>query len=213
VFGDATAGRPQTIGVLSSCLALEELGAVTGINDLIKAASNSRDALPLIDLDHGKPYGYALLLVLDPGSAILLGQTKTNQQEQRLLLDPRLNRTSHWSPLIRLAMAGRSTTSFERVQLNGIWYFVGIDRTLPGRAVLMVLDQRSAFATVNSLFTWIWLGNLLALVVSSFAIHRICGALSKPVDQAGEALSRISRGDFGEPSPPTAAMWGACSTT
>ncbi len=201
VFGDATAGRPQTIGVLSSCLALEELGAVTGINDLIKAASNSRDALPLIDLDHGKPYGYALLLVLDPGSAILLGQTKTNQQEQRLLLDPRLNRTSHWSPLIRLAMAGRSTTSFERVQLNGIWYFVGIDRTLPGRAVLMVLDQRSAFATVNSLFTWIWLGNLLALVVSSFAIHRICGALSKPVDQAGEALSRISRGDFGEPLP------------
>jgi serine phosphatase RsbU (regulator of sigma subunit) len=201
VFEDDTAAKSQTIGVLSSCLALEDLGEMTGVNDLIKAASNPRGALPLIDLDNGKPYGYALMLVLDPGSAILLGQSEANLQEQRLLLDPNRNRTSHWSPLIRLAMAGRSATSFARVHLNGIWYFVGVDRRIAGRAVLMVLDERSAFATVNSLFTWIWLGNLLALVVSSFAIYRICGALSKPVDQAGEALSRISRGDFGEPLP------------
>ena len=201
VFDAETAAKPQAIGVLSSCLALEEIGKVTGINELIKAASNSQDALPLIDLDRGKPYGYALLLVLDPGSAILLGDTQSNLQNQRLLLDPHRNRTSRWSPLIRLGMEQGSTTSFERTQLNGIWYFVGVDRRIAGRAVLMVLDERSAFATVNSLFTWIWLGNLLALVVSSFAIHRICGTLSKPVDQAGEALSRISCGDFGEPLP------------
>jgi len=201
VYRGSTAEKPQTIGVLSSCLALSELGSVTGINELIKAASNGRGALPLIDLDHGKPYGYALMLVIDPGSAILLGQPNANLQDQLLLLDPHRNRTTQWWPLIRLAMAGRTTTSFERIQLNGIWYFVGVDRRIAGRTVLMVLDERSAFATVNSLFTWIWLGNLLALVVSSLAIHRICGALAKPVDQAGEALSRISHGDFGEPLP------------
>ena len=201
VFEDDTAAKPQAIGVLSSCLALEDLGVVNGINDLIKAASKAREALPLIDLDDGKPYGYALMLVTDLGSAILLGETEANPQEQRLLLDPRRNHASYWSPMIRLAMADLSAATFERVQLNGIWYFVGVDRRIAGRDLLMVLDERSAFAPVNSLFTWIWLGNLLALVVSSFAIHRICGALAKPVDQAGEALSRISHGDFGEPLP------------
>jgi sigma-B regulation protein RsbU (phosphoserine phosphatase) len=201
VYSENTADRLQTIGVLSSCLALNELGSVTGINQLIQATSDSHDALPLINFNHHKPYGYALMLVVNPGSAILLGETEEHLHHQLLLLDPHRSRTTQWWPLIHLAMTGRSKTSFDRIQLNGIWYFVGVDRRIAGRSIVVVLDERSAFATVNSLFTWIWLGNLLALLVSSFAIHRICGALSKPVDQAGEALSRISHGDFGEPLP------------
>ena len=201
VVSQAGVNQLKTIGVLSSCLALQELGAVTGINKLIEAASDGSSALPLIDLDNGKPYGYALMLVLDSGSTILLGQSETSLQQQRLLLDSRRTHLSKWWPLIRLAMDDRSATGFVRVRLNHVPYFVAVDRSVPGRAVLMVLDERSAFSSINSLFAWIWLGNLLALVLSSFAIYRICGALSKPVDQAGEALSRISRGDFGEPLP------------
>lgn len=198
--GNSDASK-TVVGAITSCLAMELLGEKTGINMLIKAASDSGTALPVLDLDAGKPHGYALMLVLKQGSTIVLGQEDNNEKEEELLLNPQANPRSAWSPLIKLAQSSTARTSFNRIRIKSTDYFVGIDRTHPGRSVLMVLDTKSAYSTVDDLFQRIWLGNLVALVVSSAAIYRICSALSRPIDRAGAALSRISRGDFGDPLP------------
>lgn len=191
----------KVVGAITSCIAMELVGERTGINMLIKAASDTGTSLPVIDLDAGKPDGYALMVVLDPGSTIVLGQEDNNEKEEALLLDPEANHRSAWAPLIKLAQSSTARTAFNQIRIKGTDYFVGIDRTHPGRNVLMVLDSSSAYSTVDDLFKLIWIGNLVALAMSSVAIYRICSALSRPIDRAGAALSRISRGEFGEPLP------------
>ncbi|MFZ9621658.1 MAG: PP2C family protein-serine/threonine phosphatase [Prochlorococcaceae cyanobacterium] len=200
VYGRADTSK-SVVGAITSCLAMELLGEKTGINMLIKAASDNGTALPVLDLDAGKPNGYALLVVLKQGSTIVLGQEDNNEREEELLLNPEANQRSAWAPLIKLAQSSTAQTSYNEIQIKSTNYFVGVDRTHPGRSVLMVLDSRSAFSTVDDLFKLIWIGNLVALAVSSVAIYRICSALSKPIDRAGAALSRISRGEFGDPLP------------
>ena len=188
-------------GAITSCIAMEPLGEKTGINMLLKAASDEGTSLPVLDLDAGKTSGYALMVVLDQGSTIVLGQTDNNEQEEARLLDPKENSKSAWAPLIQLANSSKAPTAFTTIAIKGKEYFVGIDRSHPARSVLMVLDSKSAYSTVNELFNLIWLGNIVALVVSSFAVYRICSALSRPIDRAGAALSQISRGEFGDPLP------------
>lgn len=188
-------------GAITSCIAMELLGEKTGINMLLKAASDEGSSLPVLDLDAGKLSGYALMVVLDQGSTIVLGQQDKNEQEEALLLDPKQNLKSAWAPLIKVANSSKARTAFTEIAIKGKDYFVGIDRSHPGRSVLMVLDSKSAYSTVNDLFSLIWLGNLVALAVSSVAVYRICSALSKPIDRAGAALAQISRGEFGDPLP------------
>ncbi len=200
VYGGADSGN-SVIGAITSCLAMELLEEKTGINMLIKAASDDGTTLPVLDLHAGKPHGYALMVVLKQGSTIVLGQDDNNEREEELLLNPQANHRSAWSPLIKLAQSSTARTSFNRIRIKGTDYFVGVDRTRPGRSVLMVLDTQSAYSTVDDLFKLIWIGNLVALAVSPVAIYRICSALSKPIDRAGAALSRISRGEFGDPLP------------
>ena len=198
---DPSSPTKGVVAAITSCLTIDLLGERTGINALIKAASDDGTPLPVLDLDAGKTSGYALLMVLDQGSTVVFGQGNTTQREEKLLLNPNANHRSAWYPLIRLALSNKARTAFNQVTIKGQDYFVGIDRSHPGRNVLMVLSKSSAYSTVNGLFILIWIGNLVALCVSSLAIHRICSALSRPIDQAGAALSRISRGEFGQPLP------------
>jgi len=197
----STALGKRVAGAITSCLAMDLLGEKTGLNMLIRAASDSSKALPVLDLDAGKTNGYALMVVLNQGSTIVFGQTDNNEAEEALLLNHQANQNSAWAPLIQLARSSTARTAFNTIHIKGHDYFVGIDRTRPDRSVLMVLDSDSAYSTVNDLFNLMWAGNLVALAMSSVAVYRICSALSRPIDQAGAALSRISRGEFGEPLP------------
>ena len=198
-----TQGNPEegVAGAITSCIAMELLGEKTGINMLLKAASDHGGSLPVLDLDAGKTSGYGLMVVFDQGSTIVLGQTDNNDQEEARLLDPIQNLTSAWAPLIKLANSSKARTTFTTIEIKGKEYFAGINRSHPKRSVLMVLDSKSAYRSINELFNLIWLGNIVALVVSSFAVYRICSALSKPIDRAGAALAQISRGEFGDPLP------------
>ena len=193
--------RP-VVGVVSTCLPLDQLGKLTGINTLVRAATNARKSLPIIDFDERKPYGYALLVVFGKDSFLVLGdEGDIRHTAERYDPHSRSKASPAWDPLVRLAGASKKLVSFNQIRIQNIDYFVGIDRRKPGRAVLMVVDQRSAMTPIDELFSWIWIGNLIALAISSIAIYRICGGLAKPIDQAGQALFRISRGEFGAPLP------------
>lgn len=200
---------PRSIkGVITSCVAMERLGDVTGVNQLVHASTWTDVSLPMINLDRGHTRGVALLLVLDSGHALLLGDDKPRLSQAMQLLDPLQNRHGPWGPFISLATASRTVRAFVPITVKGVDYFVGIDRSGPDRTALMIIDQRTAFQSVDGLLRGILLGNLFALTVSSLAIYRISGALTRPIDRTGEALARISKGDFSQILPETSSDVG-----
>ena len=192
--------KTSVVGIASACLPLEKIGYVTGIDDLMRSASNSRGAVPMIDFDKSKPYGYALLVVFNRNSFVSLGDRDNSKLvEKRYSIQGR--ESPDWTPIVNLAFSSQAPKSFNRIRIKNIKYYVGVDRQTPGRTAIMVVDQRSAFAVIHSFITSIWIGNFVALSVSSVAVYRISRGLAKPIDQAGESLSRISRGEFGPPLP------------
>ena len=204
VYRQNNTGGREVAGVMSTCLTLENLGWVTGIDRLIKGVSGGDHSLPLIDLDAGKRRGYALLLVLDPGRLIELGlhnETPSRPSDEMRHLNVKQVAQSDWAPIVRLAESSRGPTSFHRIRIAGVEYLAGVDRSKPGRTVLMVVDSDSAFSTINGLVLWMSVGTLAALVVSSVVLAQVTKEFSRPFATVGEALARLSRGEFGDPLP------------
>ena len=191
-------------GMMTTCISLQNLGWVTGINRLIKGVSGGEHSLPIIDLDAGKRRGYALLLVLEPGRLIELGLAAAGPHQaadQARQLNVKGISQSDWEPIVRLAESAQGPTSFHAVSIKGIDYLAGVDRSKPGRTVLMVVDSESAYSTVNGLFIGIWVGILAALGVSSLVLARVTKEFARPFQTVGEVLAQLSRGQFGPPLP------------
>ena len=185
------------IGVLSSCIAIHELGRVTGVDDLRSHFNEENTDTPRLNLERGNTRGVAMFQVLRPGLMLLLESGGYSQEERERLLDPRESLKSAWAPFIRYAMAqNRTMKDFVKFRIDGKVYYVAIDRYNNDQSSLFVIDQETVFEGVHRLFTWLWAGNIAALVASSVAIVRICKSLSQPVDRVGMVLERISQGDF-----------------
>ena len=204
VFRSDDQGKNEVAGVMSTCLTMESLDWVTGINRLIKEVSGGEYALPIIDLDRGKRRGYALLLVMAPEHLIELGLESSKPEQPRgqgRQLDVKKVAQSDWAPLVRLAESTKGPTAFHYIRIQGVNYLAGVDRSQPDRMVLMVLDSESAFSTVNGLFVTSWIGILAALGAGSLVLARVTTELSRPFQTVGEALARLSHGQFGDPLP------------
>jgi len=195
--------RAQTApdAILSSCISINSLSRVSGINNLFQLTMSNARSTRLMDLDRKHQLGYTLVLVEKPGLMIQFGRDLSEGREERNRLNPSWTLKSSWAPMVKEALQAPNGNIFRRLKLNGMWYLVAFNRATPSRTSLMAVDEKTAFATLDLLFHWMWLGTLIALAASSLAIGRICRTLSKPVDQAGEALARISRGEFGTTLP------------
>lgn len=190
---------PQEVpkGVLSSCIAIHELGRVTGVDDLRSHFNEVNTDTPRLNLERGNTRGIAMFQVLRPGLMLLLESRGYSQEERERLLDPRESLKSAWAPFIRYAMAqNRTMEDFVKLRIDGKVYYVAIDRYNNNQSSLFVIDKETVFEGVHRLFAWLWAGNIAALVASSVAIVRICKSLSQPIDRVGMVLERISQGDF-----------------
>jgi serine phosphatase RsbU (regulator of sigma subunit) len=190
---------PQEVpkGVLSSCIAINELGRVTGVDDLRSHFNEENSDTPRLDLVRGNTRGIAMFQVLRPGLMLLLESRGYSQEERERLLDPRESLKSAWAPFIRYAMnQNRTMEDFAKFRIDGKVYYAAIDQHNNNQSSLFIIDQETVFEGVHRLFTWLWAGNIAALVASSVAIVRICKSLSQPIDRVGMVLERISQGDF-----------------
>jgi len=193
--------RNPPIGVLSSCIPLLDLSSATGLNSMMMAEHGADPNIPRMNLFKNRTRGYAILQVHKPGWALLLDRAHYSEEDRKRLIDPRQSLNSPWAPFIKLALSSHKDQEFSEVTANGISYYVAIDRTARHEKFLVVLDKKTAYEIVNTLFNWALIGDLAGLLITSLAIYRICGTLTKPIDQAGEALSRISHGDFSQHLP------------
>lgn len=204
VYRSSNQSRTTPDAILSSCMSINSLSRVSGINQLFQLTMSDERSQNLMDLDNNRQRGYTLLLVQQPGFIIQWGRNDSPHKNERNRLNPNWVLRSAWAPMVREALRAPEGNSFRRLKLNGNWYLVAFNRLhhfQPHRISVMAVDERTAFATLDLLFRWMVLGTLIALAASSLAIGRICRTLSKPLDQAGEALARISRGEFGTMLP------------
>ena len=193
--------RSRTIGVLASQIKLSRLDAVSGIGSIFTATftatgnaqSNSDD---LINLDKRLHKGVAALLILAPGAIHFIGHPDMPEAYRKRMLDPEQTRKSRWRPVIEAALRPGATRETQQLKIDGTDFVLAIKRHSASRSTALLIDQGTKFRNVNTLFAWFWMVNLIALGLSSFVIHRICSALSQPVDKAGEALAAISQGNF-----------------
>ena len=195
------ASVPSSVhGNLISCVLLEDLGWASGASLLVKSTTRETHSLPVIDLDVGRRRGWAALLVYNSGTFIELDPAQRSA-EQMAHLDPALVKKSAWASIIKLALASQSVTSFQRVAVGGVRYFVAINRQNHEHPVVVIFDERTVFEPLYRLFLFTVIGELVAVALGTGVLLVICGGLSRPIDRAGEKLLEISRGNFGEPLP------------
>ena len=189
--------RSRPIGVLAAQIRLSRLDASSGIGSVFSATGNAQSNTDtLIDLDKGLHKGIAALLILAPGGVHFIGHPGMPEHYRKGMLDPEQTRKSRWWPVIEAALKPGGPRETRVLNIDGTDFVLAIRRDSPARSAALLIDQDTKFRNVNTLFAWFWLVNLIALGLSSIAIHRISGALSQPVDQAGEALAAISQGHF-----------------
>ena len=208
VYTQLNQSTKTPVGVLNSCLSISHVGNATGVAGLVEIASSDEEAPATIDFDRGQLKGYASMLVLNPGMLMLLGEQDQSVNYERKLLNQAANRHSKWEPVIKLAFANKSLSEFKKVRIGNYNYFIAISRNHPERAMIIMVDEGTAFGYLNGIFELNLAGQLLGLLAGSFAIYRICSTLAKPVDEAGEALERISQGDFAIELPVNASDTG-----
>jgi serine phosphatase RsbU (regulator of sigma subunit) len=189
--------QSRPIGVLAAQIRLSRLDASSGIGSVFSATGNAQsDTDALINLDQGLHQGIAAMLILAPGTVHFIGHTAMPEHYRKGMLDPEQTRKSRWWPVIEAALKPGGPRETRVLNIDGTDFVLAIRRDSPARSAALLIDQDTKFRNVNTLFAWFWLVNLIALGLSSIAIHRISGALSQPVDQAGEALAAISQGHF-----------------
>ena len=201
VYTQLNQGTKSPVGVLNSCLSISHVGNATGVAGLVEIASSDAAAPATIDFDRGQLRGYASMLVLNPGMLMLLGEKDESVNYEQKLLYQVANRHSKWEPVIKLAFANKRQSEFRKIRIGNYNYFIAICRNHPERAMIIMVDEGTAFGYLNGIFELNLAGQLLGLLVSSVAIYRICSTLAKPVDEAGKALERISQGDFATELP------------
>lgn len=187
-------------GTLISCILLEDLAWASKASLLIKSASRGGNSTPVIDLDVGKRRGWAALLVYSSGAFIELDPSQRSQ-EQMAHLEPSHVKDSPWDPIIRLALASKGGDSFHRITVEGIRYFVAINRQSSDRPIVVMFDERTVFEPLYRFFLFTVIGQILAVALGTGVLLVICGGLSRPIDRAGEKLLAISHGDFRELLP------------
>lgn len=198
------AGRSSS-GLLGTCLELPRFGWLSGALNVIIAAAGGKDSIHLIDFDVPKvgtsqTRGWAALMVFPDGTFIELDPNQKSV-DQMAHLDAAAIKTSLWHPLITAVLKAKGPAELTRVVVDGIPYRVAIATNTSGRRSVVLVDDRSATVLLNTLSRTLLLGFVISLVLVSVLVYRICGQLSRPIDEVGKKLASISQGEFGDPLP------------
>ena len=176
------------IGVLQSCTPPEHVALSSGARALLK--TEEKEAW--LDLDQGVQTGWGILMLSNRGELLVLHKQGGAVTGYGKLTDPRLAKKSNWAELIQEVgkLPGIPTQSASKD------YSIAALPLQSNFKLALVVDS----GTVSRQTRLAILGNvavdLLALLTSSFAIWHVSKPLLKPIDAAGEALRRISGGQF-----------------
>jgi serine phosphatase RsbU (regulator of sigma subunit) len=179
------------IGVVQSCTPPEHVALSSGARSLLKI-EEKKGPQPWLDLDQGVQAGWGILMLSNRGELLVLHKQGGAVTGHGKLTDPRLVKKSNWAKLIQeiSKLPGIPTQSVSKD------YSIAALPLQSNFKLALVVDLGTALRQMRLAILGIAAVNLLALLISSFAIWRVSKPLLKPIDAAGEALRRISEGEF-----------------
>lgn len=195
IQAEAVRTQEGPIGVLQACITPENVGANSGISDLMDARDSGDQRTAWIDLDQGIKSGRGILLVSKRGQLLLLHKRGNNVTGNGRLINPRTLQKTAWADLTH-AIQTLPSKSAKATQSEVGDYFVATSALGPDFKLAAIVDKKSALHTLRDVAISILSINVLALMISSVAVARVSKTLLKPIDQVGDALRRISDGDF-----------------
>ena len=195
IQAEAIHNQGHPIGVLQACTAPEHIGPSSGISTLTSARASNKEPNAWLDLDHGATKGRGVLLVSKKGQLLLLHKQGKAVTENGRLSDPRMAQNSAWAEMAQ-AILKAPINSNQTAQYQFSDYFIAASPLGPDFTLAAIIDRDTALKSLREVAYGIASINLLALLISSIAIARISKPLLQPIDDAGNALRRISDGDF-----------------
>lgn len=189
---EAPAGRP--IGVLVSCILLQDLAADTGL----QAALVDPDLAGLQGADgvfrRQKPIQSAFVLLGRQGHVLY----PTTRGVHAMLPTAKDYAQGYWGPLFRIATqaAMQEKEIFQSVRVGRDNYFVLVNHTDPAWSTMLILNQNHAFSRLHVFLNQLAHYGGACLLLASLAVYWQCGRIIAPIRAAGGALQRISEGDF-----------------
>jgi serine phosphatase RsbU (regulator of sigma subunit) len=188
------------LGYLASCIPSHRIGEAAAATISVDSMRGGQRQFSLLDLDEGRLQGWMALLVFPPGIFIELDPVE-NESDQLAHLNSRLVQKSPWNPIVRLSLEAKGRTSFHQLTVQGVDYFVAVNRYKYDHPVVVMVDQNTIFAPLRRFLFLALAGHAVAITFGTAVLFRICGQLSRPIDNAGEHLLSISHGVFGDPLP------------
>ena len=192
----------QVLGVLQSCTPITEVAGRSGVTTMLRVSAGGAASKPWMDPANGRFQGWGYLLVAGDGEAVLLhragsvtqGGSFASAQAQHLLASRQIHNLG-WQRLLRtiqtMPLLGGDPTPYSLPD----YYLVVADVQQRFR-LAAVVDYETSLGKLRQLTMAVVAANLLALLVSSFAIARICRHLLRPIGQVGDAMQQFSEGQF-----------------
>lgn len=191
----------DNLGHLASCLPAPLLGLASSASIRHEPATNdAQHPISLLDFDDGLRHGWMAMLVFPNGTFLELDHVES-LQDHMAHLDPRRVQGTPWFPFVQQALEARGSSSFHELRVDGVDYFVAVNRGNFPHPVVVLVDQNTIFAPLRRFLFLGLAGHVVAISVGTAVLLKICGQLSRPIDKAGEHLLAISHGKFGEPLP------------
>jgi serine phosphatase RsbU (regulator of sigma subunit) len=187
----------RVLGVLQSCTPVNEVAARSGITQIVSHPRSEASATRWMNPLQGRFSGWGYLLVAGDGQAVLLHQPGISAiagQTDQVVARDQVTQPA-WRRLINtiqaMALPKGSTTSATLPD----YYLVAADVQDRFR-LAVVVDHETSLGRLRQLTLAVVGANLLALLVSSVAIARICRLLLRPIHQVEEAMQQLSQGQF-----------------
>ena len=187
--------RADLAGVLVLCIPLERLGSDTGLIDLFKdqrmsllTGTYERDFL-----DDVKSIDSAVMLVGNTGQ-LLFPDAYGGSDHIPTIGDIKTSRFASLYPLAQKAMQGKEL--FSTVSTQNDKYFVLTANVDSAWSLVLLLNEKKALATLESIGHLQALVGFLTVLFALLIVRSSSRAITRPVSVAGNALERISNGDF-----------------
>lgn len=185
----------RVIGVLQACTPPEEVAARSGVKALLDSDESDGSRTAWLDLEQGRSKGWGVLMLSNRDELLLLHKQGVAVTGGGRLTNPGTLAQSPWAELAQTIKDQPLNPETPSQSITND-YFVATSPLGNTFRLATVVDQATSLKEVRATALGIAAANLLALLISTIAIVRVSKPLLQPIDTAGEALRRISAGDF-----------------
>ena len=192
--------------IISSCLALKDLGFITGTSTIAKFAGNfdpkqlehySKEEATQANQDSNIPYG--LLLLTPKDLAITITNDKTSELFEAKGAANNLPKL--WRPLVTESKNLEASQITGKLRYNNHVYYYGIQKRSNGDAFILILDQDIALGAFKPIVNAIWIDDIVAFGLIAILLYQFGVSMTRSFEQIGVVLAAISQGDFSQKLP------------